>query len=167
MSQGERELQEKFSTKRHADAFYNNQMIDYLNVHMLQFIQRMQFLFISLSGKSGHCDSSCKAGGPGFVYVVDEKTLMYPEYRGNGVMASLGNIVENPHAGLLFMDFLQDQVGLHVNGRAKILENDQLKNLIKQTKIDNLAQFNQKRAKRRFVIEFNEEYIHISNHIHH
>ena len=41
MSQGERELQEKFSTKRRAEAFYNNQMIDYLNEHMIQFIQRM------------------------------------------------------------------------------------------------------------------------------
>ena len=79
MSQGERELQEKFSTKRRADAFYNNQMIDYLNEHMIQFIQRMQFLFISTSDESGHCDSSFKAGDPGFVYVVDEKTLMYPE----------------------------------------------------------------------------------------
>src|SRR5699024_11266868 len=78
---------------------------------------------------------------------------------------SLGNIVENPHAGLLFMDFLQDQVGLHVNGRAKILENDQLKNLIKQTEIDKLAQFHQKRAERWVVIEVDESYIHCSNHI--
>ena len=167
MSQGERELQEKFSTKRRADAFYNNQMIDYLNEHMIQFIKRMQFLFISTSDKTGHCDSSFKAGDPGFVYVIDEKTLMYPEYRGNGVMASLGNIVENPHAGLLFIDFLQDQVGLHVNGRAKILENDQLKNLIKQTEIDKLAQFHQKRAERWVVIEVDEAYIHCSKHIPH
>jgi len=54
----------------------------------------------------------------GFVHVLNEKILVYPEYRGNGVMASLGNIVENPHAGLLFVDFIRDKVGLHVNGAA-------------------------------------------------
>lgn len=167
MSQGERVLQEKFSTKKRADAFYNNQMIDYLNDHMIQFIQRMQFLFISTSDGSGHCDSSFKAGDTGFVYVIDEKTLMYPEYRGNGVMASLGNIVENPHAGLLFMDFSQDQIGLHVNGRAKIVENEQLHTLIKQTEIDKLNQFHNNRAERFVVIEVDEAYIHCSKHIPH
>jgi uncharacterized protein len=56
--------------------------------------------------------------------VLDEKTLAYPEYRGNGVMSSLGNISENPHVGLLFVDFT-DKIGLHVNGRARIVENDE------------------------------------------
>ena len=50
--------------------------------------------------------------------MVDPKTLAYPEFRGNGVFASLGNIAENPAVGLLFIDFLQTSVGLHVNGKA-------------------------------------------------
>ena len=49
---------------------------------------------------------------------------MYPEYRGNGVMASLGNISENGHVGILFVDFFRSTVGLHVNGTARIIEND-------------------------------------------
>ncbi len=48
------------------------------------------------------------------------------EYRGNGVLASLGNIAENPHAGLLFIDFFRDKIGLHVNGAAQILSNEEL-----------------------------------------
>lgn len=167
MSQAERDLQEKFSTKRRADAFYNNQMIDYLNEEMIKFIKRMQFLFISTSDKDGNCDSSFKAGQAGFVYVIDSKTLMYPEYRGNGVMASLGNIVENPHAGLLFIDFLEDQIGLHVNGTAKIIENDQLHNIIEQNEIDDLNQLHENKAERWVVIEVDEAYIHCSKHIPH
>src|SRR5207342_640215 len=73
---------------------------------------------------SGDCDASLRAGAPGFLRVLDERTLAYPEYRGNGVMASLGNLGENPHIGLLMIDFVEDLIGLHVNGRAQILDED-------------------------------------------
>jgi len=64
--------------------------------------------------------------GGGFRPRPHEKILVYPEYRGNGVMASLGNITENLHAGLLFVDFMRDKIGLHVNGAARILSNEEL-----------------------------------------
>ena len=54
------------------------------------------------------------------------KYLIYPEYRGNGVFANLGNIRENPHIGLLIIDFYKDTIGLHVNGKARIVENEDL-----------------------------------------
>src|SRR5262249_1827317 len=75
----------------------------------------------------GECDCSFRAGLPGFVHVLDAKTLIYPEYRGNGVLASLGNIAENPHIGMFLADFLQSTVGLHINGTAQTLENDALR----------------------------------------
>ena len=53
------------------------------------------------------------------VTVIDRGTIAYPEFRGNGVFASLGNIAENPYIGLLFLDFLESTVGLHVNGTAE------------------------------------------------
>ena len=65
--------------------------------------------------------------------MLDERTVAYPEYRGNGVMASLGNLSENPHLGILFVDFTGDKIGLHVNGRARIIENEELLNEIKET----------------------------------
>ena len=65
-----------------------------------------------------------RCGHAGFVKVLDERTVAYPEYRGNGVMASLGNISENPCVGLLFIDF-GEQIGLHINGGARIVENNQ------------------------------------------
>jgi uncharacterized protein len=54
--------------------------------------------------------------------VVDDRSVRYPEYRGNGVMASLGNILENPHVGMVFLDFDRERIGLHVNDTARILE---------------------------------------------
>ena len=62
----------------------------------------------------------------GFVVVLNDKTLIYPEYRGNGVYASLGNISENGHVGILFVDFLETTIGLHVNGKATVIDNEQL-----------------------------------------
>ncbi len=58
---------------------------------------------------------------PGFVRVLSGWALAYPDYRGNGVMASSGNMLENPHISMSFGDFDQELIGLHVNGRAAVL----------------------------------------------
>lgn len=123
-SSGERELQERFGTTKRAAAFYGMQMLDHLNDLMRDFIAAQAMMFIATADRDGNCDASLRAGPRGFVRVVDEKTLLYPEYRGNGVMASLGNISENAHVGLLFLDFEGTRVGLHVNGAAKIVDRD-------------------------------------------
>ena len=157
MSQGERDLQELHGTKRRADVFYNNQMIDYLNDEMQDFITVQTMLFIATSDKNGNCDSSFKAGEAGFIHIIDDKRIMYPEYRGNGVMASLGNIVENPHIGLLMIDFFNDQIGLHINGAAEIINTDDIHELAPDVKDD--------RAERWVVITVHEAYIHCSKHI--
>ena len=123
---GEHDLQERYGNRKRAEAFYQNQMLSYLNPPMRTFIARQEMFFVSTADGHGECDVSFRAGEAGFVHVLNEKILVYPEYRGNGVMASLGNIAENPHAGLLFVDFIRDKVGLHVNGAARILSNEEL-----------------------------------------
>jgi predicted pyridoxine 5'-phosphate oxidase superfamily flavin-nucleotide-binding protein len=70
------------------------------------------------AGLCGNCDCSPRFGSAGFVLVLDEATLAYPEYRGNGVYASLRNIDENPHIGLVFLNCFDTTFGLHVNGAA-------------------------------------------------
>ena len=111
-SGGEHELQERFGTFKRAAAFYDKQMLDRLNPVMKEYIAKQEMVFIATADAHGECDTSFRAGPAGFVRVLDDRTVMYPEYRGNGVMASLGNMVENPHARLLFVDFLRDKVGL-------------------------------------------------------
>ena len=66
------------------------------------------------------------AGPPGFVTVLAADALAHPEYRGNGVMASLGNTRETGRAGLLFLDLSRERIGLHVNGRARVVSPEDL-----------------------------------------
>lgn len=166
MSEGEKELQNKYGTQRRADAFYNNQMIDYVNPRMIEFINRQEMLFISTADGEGNCDSSFRSGAPGFVRVLDASTLIYPEYRGNGVMASLGNITENPHIGLMFIDFTEQRIGLHVNGTAGIIENEALETLgLGEAEIRTINEQENNRAERWVVITVHEAYIHCSKHI--
>ena len=98
--------------------FYERQMLDHLSPQMVEFIARMDLMFVSTADEHGECDCTIRAGPRGFLRVLDERTVAWPEFNGNGVMASMGNILENPHAGLLMVDFTGSTMGLHINGGA-------------------------------------------------
>jgi predicted pyridoxine 5'-phosphate oxidase superfamily flavin-nucleotide-binding protein len=120
-SRGEHILQQRYGTAERARQFYAKQVTDQLTPQMIEFIGRMEMAFIATSDAAGDCDCSFRAGQAGFLRVLDERTIAYPEFRGNGVMASLGNILDNPHVGILMVDFTHDLIGLHVNGDAEIV----------------------------------------------
>ncbi|HSE58400.1 MAG TPA: pyridoxamine 5'-phosphate oxidase family protein [Nitrospiraceae bacterium] len=166
-SPGERRAQASFGTAGRADQFYNNQVLAYLNPHMREFIARQEMVCIATAGADGACDCSLRSGPPGFVQVVDDKTLVYPEYRGNGVFASVGNILENPRIGLLFVDYFQSTVGLHVNGTARVLSNDDI--LSRPDGPASLAEAAKQRGGRRpecwIAVGIEEAYIHCSKHV--
>lgn len=124
---GERLLQERLGTREQAETFYGRQVLDHLNEAMCRFIARQEMMFLATSDAAGACDSTLRAGTPGFVTVLDRRRLAWPEYRGNGVLASRGNIIENPHVGLLFVDFVRDAIGLHVNGAATLATDGELR----------------------------------------
>jgi predicted pyridoxine 5'-phosphate oxidase superfamily flavin-nucleotide-binding protein len=147
-------------------------MLDHLNPLMREYIARQEMVFVATADSHGEADASFRAGPPGFVRVIDERTVMYPEYRGNGVLASLGNISENGHIGLLFVDFFQSGVGLHVNGRARIIENDAVEAfgpvLARMAGVERLwdpVEDTKKTPERWIVVEVVEAYIHCSKHI--
>jgi uncharacterized protein len=126
-SAGEHFLQCVHQTTDRAERFYRDQVLDHLNEAMVAFVGRMEMAFVATADAHGECDASFRAGPPGFLHVLDPSRIAYPEYRGNGVMASLGNIKENPHVGLLLVDFTDDQIGLHVNGSAEIVADADLR----------------------------------------
>jgi predicted pyridoxine 5'-phosphate oxidase superfamily flavin-nucleotide-binding protein len=165
-SNGEHVLQKKFNTDKRAQAFYKNQVLEHLNSRMVEFVSNQEIVFISTADANGDCDSSLRAGEAGFVRVLDDRTIVYPEYRGNGVMASMGNLSENPHIGMMFVDFLHDTVGLHVNGHAEVVENDELlqRDNIPASVVEDM---NRKRRKpeRWVVVTVEEAYMHCSKHI--
>jgi predicted pyridoxine 5'-phosphate oxidase superfamily flavin-nucleotide-binding protein len=166
-SEGEDTLQKKFGTKQSASAFYEKQMLNHLNSSMRNFISKQEMVFIATADSKGECDCSFRAGKSGFIKVLSEKTLACPEYRGNGVMASLGNILENQNIGMTFIDFFENTIGLHVNGTANIIEHEAFLQSIDFD--DNIADKNRKnggRAPERWIfITVKEAYIHCSKHI--
>ena len=164
-SEGERILQNKVGSENKASAFYDKQMLDYLNPYMRKFILKQEMVFIATADSKGECDCSFRAGKQGFVRILNEKTLLCPEYRGNGVMASMGNILENSHIGMIFIDFFENTIGLHVNGKAKIVENDEL---LADKTLDGVANSIQEEGtapERWILITVEEAYIHCSKHI--
>jgi hypothetical protein len=166
-SEGERRAQGMFGAGRRAMAFYQNQMMREMNVIMQEFIARQEMVFIATADAKGECDCSFRAGTAGFVQVLDSKTLAYPEYRGNGVLASVGNILENPQIGLMFIDFIQSTVGLHINGKAQVLNNDEIVRLPHATAslIDEATMSGGRHPECWVVVEVEEAYIHCSKHI--
>jgi uncharacterized protein len=159
---GERLLQCAYGTTDRADRFYAEQMRDRLLPAMVKFIERMEMVFVATADECGECDASLRAGPPGFMHVLDETRLAYPEYRGNGVMASLGNISENPHIGLLMVDFVRDRIGLHVNGRACIVEDDELRVEYPALPRDHVKG---RQPERWVVVDIEEAYVHCRKHI--
>lgn len=166
-SEGECRAQNMLGTGRRAAAFYRNQMESELNDNMQSFIARQEMVFLSTANAKGECDCSFRAGTVGFVRVLNAKMLAYPEYRGNGVMASVGNILENSQIGLMFIDFLQTTVGLHVNGKAKILTNDDIIRLPNVTGaiLEDVTVSGGRHPECWTLVEVEEAFIHCSKHI--
>jgi uncharacterized protein len=167
-SNGEHEMQQQFQTQEKAKDFYNRQMLDRLAPSMQTFIAQQEMVFISTSDKNGECDCSFRSGEAGFITIIDEKRLVYADYKGNGVLASAGNISENPHIGMLFVDFFNDKVGLHVNGKARILDEKTLLTIVKKSQYDNLVTV-ETSSKQKTVfwvlVQVEEAYIHCSKNI--
>jgi predicted pyridoxine 5'-phosphate oxidase superfamily flavin-nucleotide-binding protein len=161
-STGERLLQERHGTRQRAERFYADQVLDHLNGPMREFVGRQEMFFLASSDGGGACDSTFRAGPAGFVQVLDERRLAWAEYRGNGVMASLGNITENPHVGLLFIDFFRDVIGLHVNGLADTDDDTAMRASHPQLSIEAVPG---RHPQRWITVYVQEAYIHCAKHI--
>lgn len=125
---GSRALQDRFDTRRLADRleerFLASPVID---ADDRAFIERMDMFFLATADSEGRPQCSYKGGDPGFVRVLDDHTVAFPNYDGNGMYLSIGNVQVNPHVGLLFIDFTAARpTRLRLNGIARINESDAL-----------------------------------------
>ncbi|MEU8353744.1 pyridoxamine 5'-phosphate oxidase family protein [Streptomyces sp. NPDC048845] len=163
-SDGEHRLQRRMGTTDRANRFYDEQVLDRLNPRMMEFVGRQEMFFLATADRNGECDNTFRAGPPGFLRVLDERTLAYPEYRGNGVLASIGNIEENPHLGILMVDFLRDRIGLHVNGRARTIPDEEMRRAFPGLPTDPVPG---RRPQLWVEVAVEEAYIHCAKHIPH
>jgi predicted pyridoxine 5'-phosphate oxidase superfamily flavin-nucleotide-binding protein len=126
--EGSRQLQDRFDTRRLADRiderFVSRQVIDDGD---RAFIERLDMFFLATADAEGRPQCSYKGGDPGFVRVLDEQTVAFPNYDGNGMYLSMGNLLVNPHVGMLFIDFVSERPSrLRINGIASVDEQDEL-----------------------------------------
>ena len=118
-----RRLQDQFDTRRLADRLVERLVRTAFNEEDRTFIESQRMFFLATTDADGFPDCSYKGGDPGFVRVLDERTLVFPSYDGNGMFKSLGNIRSNPGVGLLFLSFEKPH-RLRVNGTATVSAED-------------------------------------------
>jgi predicted pyridoxine 5'-phosphate oxidase superfamily flavin-nucleotide-binding protein len=114
-----RQLQREFDTERLADRIEERLYREQITPDDRAFIERLNMFFLATADRVGRPNCSYKGGDPGFVRVIDEQNLVFPNYDGNGMYISMGNTLENPHVGLLFIDF-ENGKRLRLNGTARI-----------------------------------------------
>lgn len=114
-----RQLQREFDTERLADRIEERLFREHIAPDDRAFIERMDMFFLATADSAGRPNCSYKGGDPGFVRVLDPQSLAFPNYDGNGMFISMGNTRENPHVGLLFIDF-ENRKRLRLNGTARI-----------------------------------------------
>jgi len=124
-NEGSRSLQDRFDTRRLADRIEERLVSDTIDEDDKAFIERLDMFFLATADEEGRPNCSYKGGEPGFVRVLDEHTIAFPSFDGNGMYLSMGNARQNPQVGLLFVDF-QLQKRLRLNGVASIAEDDPL-----------------------------------------
>jgi predicted pyridoxine 5'-phosphate oxidase superfamily flavin-nucleotide-binding protein len=120
-----RHWQDRFDSRRIADRIDELLVSDAIDEHAKRFIEARDMFFLATADADGQPQCSYKGGDPGFVRVLDDRTLAFPVYDGNGMFLSLGNISGHAQVGMLFIDFEQPN-RMRVNGVATVDLDDPL-----------------------------------------
>src|SRR6266571_9337847 len=123
--QGNRVFQDEFGSRRLADRLEERSRTAFTDDDKV-FIESCIYFFMATADASGRPDCSFKGGAPGFVRVTGPSELAFPDYDGNGMFKSIGNIVVNADVGLLFIAMHDKPKRLRVNGSARVSDNDPL-----------------------------------------
>jgi uncharacterized protein len=123
---GNRRLQDEFESRRIADRLEEKLTRKVFTEDDKVFIESVPYFFIATCDAQGRPDCSFKGGGPGFVRMTGPSELAFPDYDGNGMFKSLGNLTVNPHVGMLFIALHEKPRRLRVNGIVTIDRDDPL-----------------------------------------
>ena len=118
-----RALQDEFDTRRLADRVDEMVVRPYLSDDQRKFIEARDMFFLTSVDHRGYPTCSYKGGAPGFVRVPDSRTIVFPNYNGNGMFLSMGNINGSHKVGMLFIDF-ETPHRVRVHGVATVADDD-------------------------------------------
>jgi uncharacterized protein len=123
---GNRQLQDRFGSRALADVLENKLKRTQFTEDDKAFIESLPYFFLATSDAEGRPDCSFKGGMPGFVRVTGPNELAFPDYDGNGMFKSLGNLLVNDNVGMLFIAMHGNPKRLRVNGAATVSADDPL-----------------------------------------
>ncbi len=123
---GNRRLQDRFDSRRISDRLEKKLAHTVFTDDDKAFIESASYFFLATADAEGRPDCSFKGGMPGFVQVTGPSELAFPDYDGNGMFKSLGNVLVNPQIGMLFVAMHGKPRRLRVNGTASVREDDAL-----------------------------------------
>jgi predicted pyridoxine 5'-phosphate oxidase superfamily flavin-nucleotide-binding protein len=123
---GNRELQDAFGSRRLADRLEEKLTRTAFTDDDRSFIESASYFFLATADAEGRPDCSFKGGAPGFVRVTGPSELAFPDYDGNGMFKSLGNVLVNASVGMLFIAMHGNPKRLRVNGTASVSADDPL-----------------------------------------
>jgi len=123
---GNRALQDRFASRALADRLEQRSRQAFTDDDRA-FIEGAIYFFLATADAQGRPDCSFKGGPAGFVRVTAPAELAFPDYDGNGMFKSLGNLGVNPHIGLLFIDMHGRPRRLRVNGTATVSRDDPMR----------------------------------------
>jgi predicted pyridoxine 5'-phosphate oxidase superfamily flavin-nucleotide-binding protein len=123
---GSRSLQDQFDTTALADRIDGLLVSDTISANDRAFIEDRDMFFLATADAEGRPTCSYKGGEPGFVRVLDPHTLVFPNYDGNGMYLSMGNVLVHPDVGMLFIDFERGH-RMRLEGTASIDFDDPLR----------------------------------------
>jgi uncharacterized protein len=124
--EGNRQLQDRFDSRRISDRLEEKLTRKEFTPEDRLFIEALPYFFLATADAEGRSDCSFKGGAPGFVRVTGPSEIAFPDYDGNGMFKSLGNIIVNPNVGLLFIAMHGKPRRLRVNGHAIVSDSDPL-----------------------------------------
>src|ERR1700730_2741164 len=123
---GNRQLQDRFDSRRISDRLEEKLTRVQFTSDDRTFIESVPYFFLATADADGRPDCSYKGGMPGFVCVTGPSELAFPDYDGNGMFKSLGNILVKPTVGILFIAMHGKPQRLRVNGEATVSDQDPL-----------------------------------------
>ncbi|MGY2909594.1 pyridoxamine 5'-phosphate oxidase family protein [Bradyrhizobium sp. URHC0002] len=124
--EGNRKLQDKFDSRRISDRLEEKLTRREFNDDDKKFIESLPYFFLATADSKGRPDCSFKGGAPGFVRITGPSEIAFPDYDGNGMFKSLGNVLVNADVGLLFIAMHGKPRRLRINGSASVSDSDPL-----------------------------------------
>lgn len=126
---GEIEAQERWHTTTIWNAERKTKLLwDEIPDSLFHRLEAAPFFFLATSNSQGECDCSFKGGGPNLIRIISGTKFAFPDFDGNGAFMSIGNILQNPNVGCLFIDF-SSRERLRVNGTASVHDTGEIKTL--------------------------------------